>query len=406
MVKLYFISDDEKEFYDKLLEEVIAEKRSDLADDLRLELFEKTIKTDEKRKLTGLILDAYNKEGTYAIETSTYFIRFNPFFNKKYSDFLDKQETLLHSQWLSSAPDIDILLYDSLTKKIILLEVAPDLISEEKIEKIYSKISNIRKLYFNEGDTGLLTRDAERRLSRIVNNNDIQGCEVVILTKSIDQQAFWKRFKEEQIMLWKGNYSNELEGYIELISSPGKNAITHSNKQLNDLLTKGKVRDKTIFRSDWVEFCPSIPEDILSIYLMLEIFTRLTSEPFNFEDIKPIINENMVNFAKDELEVLYERSVIYSLNTGVIKISSDEELESYHLAQPLEANVLTKFHQVYIQARTNVELAESNIIHKTIQYHVQERLNKLSEELKEKAFNLIIGKRQQEKVTLDPFLDN
>ena len=56
MVKLHFLSDKEKELYDKLLEEVIAEKRNDLTGDLRLELFERTMKANEKRKLAGLMI--------------------------------------------------------------------------------------------------------------------------------------------------------------------------------------------------------------------------------------------------------------------------------------------------------------------------------------------------------------
>ncbi|MHA1911711.1 MAG: hypothetical protein ACTSYA_08465 [Candidatus Kariarchaeaceae archaeon] len=405
MVKLYFVSDEEKELYDKLFEEVIAEKRTDLTNELRLDLFERTITADKKRKLIGLILDAFNKEGNYASKTSTYFIRYNPFFNKQYSDFLDTQETLIHSQWLSSAPDVDIMLYDTLTKNVILIEVAPDLYSEEKIEKAYSKIKNINELYFNSEDNRKLTEETVKKLSSQINNNPIQGCEVVILTKNIDQKVFWEYFKNEQIILWKGTYVNEMEGYVELLSSE-KNVRKHTNREINDLLIKGEESDKIINRSDWVEFYPSISEDLLSIYLMLEIFTRLTSEPFNFEDIKPIIKDNLVNFTKEELKVLYEKIVKYSLKTGVIKTSSDEELENYQLFQPDEDNLITKFYQVYIQARTNVELAESNIIHKTIQQNVQERLSKLSDELKEEAFNLIIGKRLQEQITLDPFLED
>ena len=81
---------------------------------------------------------------------------------------------------------------------------------------------------------------------------------------------------------------------------------------------------------------------------MLEVFTRITSEPFNFDDIKPLMKENLINFSEDELEVLYEKSINYSLKTGVVKISSDDELESYQLIQPAEEHILTKFHQVYI----------------------------------------------------------
>jgi hypothetical protein len=408
MVKLYFVSDEEKELYDKILEEVIVYKRTDFEDDLRLELFERTIKSDKKRKLAGLILDAFNKEGGYAKKTSIFYIRNNPFFNKQYSDFIDNKETLLHSLWLFSAPDVDLMLYDTDTKNVILVEVVPDLYSEEKIEKVHSKIKKIHELYFSSENINQLSKETEKRLSGIIKNNSVKGCEIVILTKTVNQEIFWEYFKDEQIILWKGIYTNELEGSLALLQPPEKNAKydqIHSNKQINEFLSKGKTEEKTIYRSDWAEFSPSIPEDLLSIILMLEIFTRLTSEPFNFDDIKPIINENLVNFSEEELKALYETIVKYSLKTGVIKISSDEELESYQLIQPAEENIFSKFHQIYIQARTNVELAESNIIHKTIQYHVHERISKLSDELKEEAFKIIIGKRQQEKITLDPFLD-